>query len=124
MAGSPGKITASNDVELKHEAHIFASILCQFCVITRGQFFVEVVNGARRRHVESAQDVQQRGLATARRSEKDDKLVVVKFQAHTTQGMNFHLTHLVCLRDIDGAKDGGWRCGGRVHVVPKLLWSS
>ena len=64
-----------------------------------------VENGAAGRHVEPAQDIEQRALAAARRAEQHDELAGVQIQVDAPQGVHVDLAHVVDLRQVAGGKN-------------------
>src|SRR5262249_35806845 len=75
-------------------------------VVERRQLAVAVTDHPGRRHVQPAEDVQQRGLAAARRPQQDDELLLVEVQVDPAQGVHFNLAHAVDLRHATSLKDG------------------
>ena len=59
-----------------------------------------------RRHVEPADDVEQRRLAGARRPEQDDELPLVQRQAHLSQRVHLDLAHAIDLGEVRIVKSG------------------
>ena len=58
------------------------------------------------RHVEPAEDVEQRRLAAARRPEQHDELAAVEIQVDRAQRVHLDLAHAVDLLDPTGLEDG------------------
>jgi hypothetical protein len=55
---------------------------------------------AARRHVETADDVEERGLARARGSEHDDEAATFERQVHLTKRVHFDLAHPIDLGEV------------------------
>ena len=70
-------------------------------------------------HVQPAEDVQQRGLAAARRPEQHDELAAADLEIHIAQGMHFDLAGAVDLGEVVGAKDGRCFSGGGHSAVDR-----
>src|SRR5687767_12669679 len=63
-------------VELKHEAHVLASIARELGVVRRREIAVAIANAPRRRHVEPAENVEERRLAAPRGAEEHEELAL------------------------------------------------
>ena len=75
-----------------------------------GQVLAAVGDRAGGRHVEAAEDVQQRRLAAAGRPEQDEELRFEQLEADAAQRVHVDLTHVVDLGDVARGEDG------RLHV--------
>jgi hypothetical protein len=102
-------------VELEHEAHMLTPKRGELRIIGAGQVFAVVPDVTGRRHVQPAQDVQQRGLAAARRPQQHDELARIQHQIHAAQRVHLHLAHAVDLGQALGPEDDFTR--GCVHAV-------
>ena len=67
---------------------------------------------ARRRHVEPAEDVEQRRLARARRTEQHDELAGEQVEVDAAQRLDGDLAHPIDLREGARDEDGDSRLGG------------
>ena len=67
---------------------------------------------ARGRHVETAEDVEERGLAASGRPEQDDQFAPPEIEVHTAKRLHLDLAHPVRLHEPAGLDGDGGRCVG------------
>src|SRR6185312_12993915 len=68
---------AGNEVvELEDEADMLAAIASQERIIFRAQVMMLIAHAAGRRHIQPAENVQERRFAAARGAKQDDELAV------------------------------------------------
>ena len=84
-------------VELEDEADVFPAEPGQLALVVNGEVVIEKPDGAARRDVEPAEDVEEGGLAAAGGSEEDKELPREEVEVHIAQGIDFHLAHVVDL---------------------------
>ena len=94
-------------VELEHEADVTAAVRSQRRLVGSRQVRVPVEDVAARRHVEPAEDVQERGLAGPRRTQQHDEMSFVEHEADLAEGMNLDLAHAIHLRQLANIEDRG-----------------
>jgi hypothetical protein len=92
-------------VELEHEADVVAAEARQLAVAGLGQVLAVVPDVAVRGHVETAQDVQERGLAAAGRAEQHHELAGIQIEIDAAQGVDLDLAHAIHLGDAARAED-------------------
>ncbi|OGA48064.1 MAG: hypothetical protein A3F74_14405 [Betaproteobacteria bacterium RIFCSPLOWO2_12_FULL_62_58] len=68
---------------------------------------IEKPHLARSRRIEPAENVQERGLAAARRSEQHDELTRTDPEIHAAQRVHLGRAHTVDLGEAARHKDGG-----------------
>ncbi len=84
-------------VELEHEADVMAAVTGQFPVIGGTQLHVAITHLARGRHVESAENIEQRRLAGAGGAQHHHQLAGIEIQIDAAQGMHLDFTLIVDL---------------------------
>ena len=87
-------------VELEHEADVAAAVRGERRFVGARQIGVAVQHLAARRHVEAAEDVEQRRLAGARRPQQHDELSFVERQADLAQRVHVDLAHAIDLGEL------------------------
>ncbi len=99
---------AGNEVvELEHEAHVLAPEPRELLLGGAGQYVVQVVDLAAGGRIQTPEDIEQSRLAATGGAEQHHQLARIQIEIHLTQGMHFHLTHAVDLRNAVEAEDGG-----------------
>ena len=96
-------------VELKDESHVRPAILGELRVVRRRQIVILVDDLARGRHVESAEDVEQGGLARSGRTEQDHELARKQVEIDAAERLHGDLAHLIDLRQRARREDGNIR---------------
>ena len=71
-------------VELEDEADRVAAESGEFVLVGAGQVDPAIGERAGGRHIESAEDVEQRGFSAAGRAEQYNELTFIKLEVHTT----------------------------------------
>ena len=103
-------------VELEHEADVAPAVGGQLCLVGPGQVGVPVEHLAARRHVEPAENVEQRRLAGARRTQQNDELAFRQFERYVAQRMHVDIPNMVGLRKMRDFEDWHERRRRRVHT--------
>ena len=85
---------------------MFAPVPGERALVGGGEIVVAVADGARCGDVEPAEDVQQRRLSAAGRTENDDELGLVQVEIDAAQRVNVDVAHVVDLRQAAGLKYG------------------
>ena len=93
-------------VELEDESHVVAPVFSERRLIGGRQIAIAIGHRAARRHVEAADDVEERGFTAAARPEHDDELARPNGQRHAAERMHVDFAHPVDLGDIPQGKDG------------------
>jgi hypothetical protein len=73
--------------------------------------------------VETAQDVEERGLAAGGGPEQHDQLAAIELEVDAAEGVDLALAHAIDLRQAVRAEDDavlGWS-GERAHLAPVRL---
>ena len=99
--------TGHEVVKLEHEAHMFAPITRERRIVGFAQVMVGKPGVAAAGPVQPAQDVEQRGLAAARRPEQHDEFAGQYPQVHILQGDDVLMTGAVALAQVLGHQHGG-----------------
>jgi hypothetical protein len=100
-------------VELEYEADVLAPVARQAGVVEPRQLVVEEPGLAGRSGVEAAEDVEQRGLAAARRPEQHDQPAGIELQVEAAQGVHLDVAGPVDLAQAARAVSGFPRaCSG------------
>ena len=94
--------TGDEVVELEHEPDVLAAVAGQLAFVRGGEIVVEEVDLPAGGRVEAAQDVEQRGLAAARRAQDHDELAPAEIQVHGAQRVHFDLAHAIDLGEAPG----------------------
>lgn len=87
-------------VELKNEPDVFASVRSELRVAGAAEILVLVVDIPGGGHIETADDVQEGGLAAAGCPKQDQELSPAKFEIDSPESLHLHLSHLVELAQI------------------------
>ena len=93
-------------VELENESDVMAPVFRERRLVGGRQIAIAIGHRAARRHIEAADDVEERRFAAAGRPEHDDELAGSDRQRHAAQRMHVDLAHPVDLGDIPQGKDG------------------
>jgi hypothetical protein len=96
-------------VELKHEPDVVAPVARQHRLLGVREIVVAPIRLARRRHVEAAQNVEERRLAAAGRPEQDDELAFADLEVDVAQRVHLDFAHPVDL--AEAARDEDRRAG-------------
>src|SRR5512143_2861709 len=97
-------------IELEHETNMEPAVLRELLLRGPSEVFAAVSHLPLRCRVESAQDVQERGLPASRRTQQHNELAGQELEVHAAQGVHPHLAHLV---DLGQAADSENRDRGR-----------
>jgi hypothetical protein len=79
--------------------HVIAPVVGQRRIVKGGQIVIAKMNLSARRHIEPAEDIEQRRFSTPRRPEQHHELAQKQIEIHPAQRLNLHLAHLIFLRD-------------------------
>jgi hypothetical protein len=81
-------------------------VLRERALVGLGEIMVAIVDRAGRRHVEAAENVQQRGFSAARGSKDDDELGLEQIEIDPAERLHLDLAHAVDLGKVAGFEDG------------------
>ena len=87
-------------IELEHEAHVAAAILRELTAVVAGDVPPVELHGAARERVHTAEDIQQRRLARARRTHDHADLALLDRKARVVQRGDLHLAGLIDFADV------------------------
>jgi hypothetical protein len=104
-----GRQARNQVVELKDEAHVMAPIVGELVLAGVRQLVVAEPHPARRRHVQSAEDVEQRRFAAAGYAKKRQELARGEREVHAVERVDVHFSHSVGLRKTFASQHGGAR---------------
>jgi len=104
-------------VELEHEADVAAAPVRELAAVHAVQALAFDLDLARRRRVEAADEIEQRGLARARRPHQRDEVALGDVEVDAVQHFDLLRSALVGL----GESAGGDQC---CHVVLQLSWGA
>ena len=115
-------------VELEDEPDVLAAVRGEERVVLAREVVIGVVDVAGRRHVEPAQDVEQRRLPAPGGAEQRDELAGVELEVDAAERDHVDLAHAVDLRDAAGTQDRRDRrhrdhrshAGALATLVPRL----
>ena len=106
-----GREARDQIVELEYESDMLAPVLRERRLVGARQVDVPVQHLPAGRHVETADDVEQRRLARAGWSEQHDEAAFVEQQVDLPQRVHLDLAHAVDLGQIaDGEERSGHKC--------------
>ncbi len=100
-------------VELEDEADVLAPVARERGLVGEREIVIAVVHVAAGRHVEPAEDVEQRRFAAARRAEQHDELALVEVEVDPAERDDVDLAHPVDLRQASRAEDRFHRISSR-----------
>ena len=98
----PRRQTGNEIVKLKHEADVLAPVARQGRVVEFGELLAAIEDRAARGHIQTAQNIEQRALAAAGRTEQHDELARVQLQVDAPQRVHVDLAHVVDLGQVAG----------------------
>ena len=108
-------------VELEHEAHVLAPKARERRVIGAAQILAAIKHLPAAGHIQPAQNVQQGGLAAARRPQHHHQLAALQRQIHPAQRAHLHIAHVIGLgqplRPENGRSGCNFRHFRRAHAA-------
>jgi hypothetical protein len=120
--GHQSNVLASSEawdeiIELEDEPDVLAAILREGAIVCRDEVVIAKPHLPACGRVESAQNVQQRRLAAARRTKNHDELALEEVEIHALEREHVHFSHVVGLLQSSRMKHGPSRLDETAALV-------